>query len=88
MNEYSQKRMEKYKNAEGKPLFSVSGYADMRPNPCSNEGDLNFRTIESCGDAVYPLSQSDSNARNRRIDIRFIPHLKKFRCIREISFLI
>lgn len=77
MNEYSEKSLEKYRNTDGRPLFSVSGYADMRPNPCSNEGDSKFRTQEACGDAVYPLSENDSNAKNRRIDIRFFPHMEK-----------
>ena len=77
MNLYSDKRLEKYRNTEGKPLFSVSGYADMRPNPCSNEGDWRFRTAEACGNVDYPLSENDSNAKNRRIDIRFFPHMEK-----------
>ncbi len=77
MNGYSHNSLGKYKNIDGKSLFSVSGYANMRPNPCSNEGDQNFRTEEVCGSVAYPLNEIESNAKNRRIDIRFFPHMEK-----------
>ena len=72
-----QDRLSKFKNKDNKPLFSVSGYADTRPNPCSKDGDPNFRTEEACGDLslVEHLSELESNEKNRRIDIRFVPYM-------------
>ena len=63
--------LEKFRNSDGRPLFSVSGYADTRPNPCAEE--------TGSGD-VCPGGEdadSDPHARNRRIDIRFFPHMEE-----------
>lgn len=72
-----QDRLSKLKNKDNKPLFSVSGYANTRPNPCSKDGDPTLRTIEACGDfrKIENLSELESNEKNRRIDIRFVPYM-------------
>ena len=73
--------LEKFRNSDGRPLFSVSGYADTRPNPCA-EGTGSGEVCPGGEDA-----DSDPHARNRRIDIRFFPHMEEitvYRSNREI----
>jgi len=61
-------RLEELDNHIGKKLFSVSGYAETRPTPCTND-DPEINDITACPNGV--LSGRDSHRKNRRIDIRF-----------------
>jgi outer membrane protein OmpA-like peptidoglycan-associated protein len=71
------------KNNLGKNLFSVSGYAETRPVPCSNAStEVNDPNI--CPSGI--LNEDDSLRKNRRIDIRFTvktPKLVDLQMIRQ-----
>jgi flagellar motor protein MotB len=59
--------LENIKNHSGDRLFSVSGYAETRPVPCSNTGQ-DIDDVDLCPSGI--LSVNESLAKNRRIDIR------------------
>lgn len=61
-------RLDSLNNHLEKKLFSVSGYAATRPVPCT-KGSSEVADPEICPNGE--LSEKDSNAKNRRIDIRF-----------------
>lgn len=62
-------RPEQLLNHLGEKLFSVSGYAETRPVPCTN-ADINIDNPSICPDGK--LDDNDQSLRiNRRIDIRF-----------------
>ncbi|WP_019001646.1 OmpA/MotB family protein [Succinimonas amylolytica] len=76
--------LDSYTNSEGKRLFSVSGYAESRPAPCSVEGRKYRETAESGAvpesSCPGPLpSDTESDNMNRRIDIRFTPYHRELR---------
>lgn len=59
------------KNADGRFMFSVSGYADSRPTACVRRGHETF-SKDLCQDGVYSLKdKAIAYSKNRRIDIRF-----------------
>ncbi|RLT90793.1 flagellar motor protein MotB [Ketobacter sp. GenoA1] len=76
-------RLDMLNNHLGKKLFSVSGYAETRPVPCSNAGsDINDR--ELCPTGI--LDEEESLRKNRRIDIRFTvrrPALEDYQAIKQ-----
>jgi len=76
--------LDSYTNSEGKRLFSVSGYAESRPAPCSLEGRKFRRTAEPGAVPASPCpgalpSDTESDNMNRRIDIRFTPYHRELR---------
>lgn len=76
-------RLENLKNHVGKNLFSVSGYAETRPVPCSNY-DADIENPSVCPDGR--LNDEDSLRKNRRIDIRFTvrrPALEDYQAIKK-----
>ena len=60
------------KSNRGTKLFSISGYADTRPNKCSNRGRIIFKN--QCTSKQANLSSEASKSMDRRIDIRITPH--------------
>lgn len=79
----SDSRLDQIKNHLGKNLFSVSGYAETRPVPCSN-ADPSIDDIAVCQDGR--LNADDSYRKNRRIDIRFTvrrPALEDYKAVKE-----
>jgi flagellar motor protein MotB len=62
------RRLDSLSNHPGKKLFSVSGYAATRPVPCTT-GSSEVTDPKICPNGE--LREEDSNAKNRRIDIRF-----------------
>ena len=76
-------RLEALNNHVGKKLFSVSGYAQTRPVPCSNAGsDVNDKSLCPSGF----LKESESLRKNRRIDIRFTvkrPAMADYQAIKQ-----
>ncbi|WP_027948940.1 OmpA/MotB family protein [Haliea salexigens] len=76
-------RLDMLSNHLGKKLFSVSGYAETRPVPCSNaSSDVSDATL--CPSGV--LDEEESLRKNRRIDIRFTvrrPALEDYQAIKQ-----
>lgn len=73
-------KLDRLRNHNGKPLFSVSGYAQTRPLPCTVDENTSF----DCPNEE--LEKSDKLRKNRRIDIRFTvkrPAIKDYRDVRE-----
>lgn len=73
-------RLDLLRNHNKKPLFSVSGYAQTRPLPCT----VDENTSVDC--PSNQLEASDKLRKNRRIDIRFTvkrPAIKDYREVRE-----
>jgi len=77
-------RLESLNNHVGAKLFSVSGYAETRPVPCSNaSADINDPLLCPLG----PLDEEESLRKNRRIDIRFTvrrPRMEDYRAIEQV----
>lgn len=74
-------RLDELHNHLGKKLFSVSGYAETRPVPCSNF-DPNVTNPSICPDGK--IDDIVSQQKNRRIDIRFTvrrPALEDYQAI-------
>lgn len=67
INMAKESALESIKNHSGNKLFSVSGYAQTRPIPCSNHSE-DINDIELC--PLGPLPAKESHTKNRRIDIR------------------
>jgi len=64
----AEERLDSLVNHVGRKLFSVSGYAETRPVPCSyGSNEIHDETICPNGG----MSAEASNSQNRRIDIRF-----------------
>lgn len=77
------RRLEELNNHLGKKLFSVSGYAESRPVPCSN-ADANIDDPLICPNGR--LDEEESLRKNRRIDIRFTvrrPALEDYQAIKQ-----
>ncbi|WP_431689296.1 OmpA/MotB family protein [Hahella sp. NBU794] len=76
-------RLELLRNHMGKTLFSVSGYADTRPVPCTNV-DPDVMNTEVCPAGL--LEETESQQKNRRIDIRFTvrrPALEDYQAVKQ-----
>jgi flagellar motor protein MotB len=76
-------RLEELNNHIGRKLFSVSGYAETRPVPCTNI-DPSINDLIQCPEGILP--EADSLRKNRRIDIRFTvrrPALEDYQAIGE-----
>lgn len=76
-------RLDSLNNHMGKKLFSVSGYAETRPVPCSNV-DPDVSNAEICPDGI--LDDKLSQSKNRRIDIRFTvrrPALEDYKAVKD-----
>jgi len=76
-------RLEELDNHTGKNLFSVSGYAETRATPCTNE-DPKIDDKEVCPSGR--LEENESLRKNRRIDIRFTvrrPALEDYQAIKQ-----
>ncbi|MGL5250170.1 MAG: OmpA/MotB family protein [Enterovibrio sp.] len=77
-------RLDSLTNHVGKKLFSVSGYAETRPVPCSIEdGDAVDGNL--CSEDI--MSDEAALRKNRRIDIRFTvrrPALEDYQAIKQV----
>jgi len=74
-------RLEELENHIGRKLFSVSGYAETRPIPCTNF-DPNVDDTALCPEGR--LVNEESERKNRRIDVRFTvrrPALEDYQAI-------
>ncbi|MBQ3683002.1 MAG: OmpA family protein [Succinimonas sp.] len=88
----AREQLQNYTNSEGKRLFSVSGYAESRPAPCSLEGrryarNAGIREKELVRDSGCPQdlpAETESDNMNRRIDIRFTPYHRELRAGKEL----
>lgn len=77
-------RLDALTNHVGKNLFSVSGYAETRPVPCS-AGSSEIADTLLC--PYGELSVDESNRKNRRIDIRFTvrrPALEEYQAAKQV----
>ena len=83
----AREQLQDYTNSEGKRLFSVSGYAESRPAPCSLEGRRYARNAGITERELFRESgcpqelpaETESDNMNRRIDIRFTPYHRELR---------
>ena len=77
-------RLDLLNNHVGKKLFSVSGYAETRPVPCSNAGS-DVKDSAICPEGL--LEEAESLRKNRRIDIRFTvrrPALEDYQAVKQV----
>ncbi|WP_445424802.1 OmpA/MotB family protein [Alishewanella sp. HL-SH06] len=77
-------RLDALTNHVGKPLFSVSGFAETRPIPCSL-GSTEVADSSICPDGV--MTAEESHSKNRRIDIRFTvrrPALEEYQAVKQV----
>jgi flagellar motor protein MotB len=77
-------RLDALTNHVGKKLFSVSGYAETRPVPCSI-GSTEIVDPSLCPDGV--MNDDESLRKNRRIDIRFTvrrPALEDYQAVKQV----
>lgn len=77
-------RLDALTNHVGKKLFSVSGYAETRPVPCS-VGSTEITDGSLCPDGV--MTDEESLRKNRRIDIRFTvrrPALEDYQAVKQV----
>ena len=77
-------RLDALTNHVGKKLFSVSGYAETRPVPCS-VGSTEIIDNSVCPDGV--MTDEESLRKNRRIDIRFTvrrPALEDYQAVKQV----
>lgn len=77
-------KLDALNNHLGKKLFSVSGYAETRSTPCTND-DTNIENPQVCPEGI--LSPEESLRKNRRIDIRFTvrrPALEDYEAIKKV----
>lgn len=77
-------RLDALTNHVGKKLFSVSGYAETRPVPCSI-GSTELVDSSFCPDGV--MNDDESLRKNRRIDIRFTvrrPALEDYQSVKQV----
>lgn len=72
---YNSKTLDNYTNLDNNKLFSVSGYAESRPDYCSKRGHKFNPNL--CSNFNRNLSEKESDNLDRRIDIRFTPKFDK-----------